>query len=281
MTCSLSIGLFDESTRSNLDQFLRQFCELVSDELGNGLTATPEKIDAFWKSRYSPNVNCKRFFENFLLPQLDIPLVLALDDVDEVFSNHGVAKEFLKLLREWHEKAKTSKPWAKLRIVLAYSTDSYIVMDTNSSPFNVGLEIELREFMAEEVINLADCHGLSWDRVTVDRLMDMVGGHPYLIRVALYDIACQDQTLDQLLKDAPTEAGVYKNHLRRHLHNLKENPKLAAAMKAVVEANQPVCLDSESAFKLYGLGLVRLQGNEAIPRFKLYRQYFCDRLRDS
>jgi hypothetical protein len=273
-TVLVSIGRFDESTRSNLDQFLRQFCELVSDELGNGLTATPEKIDAFWKSRFSPNINCQRFFENFLLPQLDIPLVLALDDVDEIFSNHRVAKEFLKLLREFHEKAKTRKLWAKLRLVVAYSIDAYVVMDSNSSPFNVGLEIELREFTPEEVVKLASRYELSWNRATINRLMDMVGGHPSLIRVALYHIACRHQTLHQILKDAPTEAGIYADDLRRHLQNLKENPKLAASMKAVVEANQPICLDSESAFKLYGLGLVRLQGNEAIPSFELYRQYF-------
>ena len=279
-TVLVSLGLFDEETRSDLDQFLRQFCEVVSDELGNELDISPETIDAFWKSRYSPNVNCKRFFEKFLLPKLEIPLVLALDDVDEIFPNHGVAKEFLKLLREWHEKAKTSQLWAKLRMILAYSTDAYVVMDTNSSPFNVGLEVELREFTAEEVLNLASCHGLSWDSATVDRLMEVVGGHPYLIRVALYHVACQDQTLEQLLQDASTEAGIYKNHLRRHLQNLKNNPKLAAAMKAVVEANQPICLESEPAFKLYGLGLLRLQGNEATPRFELYRQYFGERLRD-
>jgi hypothetical protein len=40
-------------------------------------------------------------------------------------------------------------------------------------------------------------------------------------------------------------------------------------------------LDAELAFKLDSMGLVQLQGNEAIPRCDLYRNYFRDRLGDS
>lgn len=43
--------------------------------------------------------------------------------------------------------------------------------------------------------------------------MAMVGGHPFLLRVAMYRIARKDTTLDVFLQTAPTEAGAYGDHL--------------------------------------------------------------------
>jgi serine/threonine-protein kinase len=110
--------------------------------------------------------------------------------------------------------------------------------------------------------------------------MKMVGGHPYLVRVALYHLAQQQLTLAQLVAIAATEAGIYGDHLRRHLWNLQQHPELAAAFSKVVKTSEPVELESVLAFKLHSLGLVQLQRNEVTPRFELYRQYFRDRLLD-
>ena len=108
--------------------------------------------------------------------------------------------------------------------------------------------------------------------------MSIVGGHPYLIRVALYHMATGQLTLEQFLTLAPTEAGLYGDHLRRHLWHLQQHPELAAALTRVVTTDAPVELESVLAFKLHSLGLVHLQGNFVTPRFDLYRQYFYERL---
>ncbi len=87
-------------------------------------------------------------------------------------------------------------------------------------------------------------------------------------------------TLEQLLQVAPTDKGLYADHLSHHLQNLIENGDLMATFKQVVTANSPVQLESISGFKLHSMGLVHLEqpGNEATPRCDLYRQYFRDRL---
>lgn len=73
---------------------------------------------------------------------------------------------------------------------------------------------------------------------------------------------------------APTEAGIYANHLRERWLNLQGNYQLAAAYKSVVNAQTPVPLEPVQAHQLQSMGLVKLQGNEAEPRCCLYRQYF-------
>ena len=112
--------------------------------------------------------------------------------------------------------------------------------------------------------------------------MAMVGGHPYLVRLALYYIAQGDLTLKQLLEEAPTDGGIYGEHLRRHLWNLQQHPDLAEGFHQVVRTEQPVRLPAMLAFKLNGMGLVNLQGNDVMPRHEsLYRPYFQTRLRIS
>ena len=122
--------------------------------------------------------------------------------------------------------------------------------------------------------------GLRWGEGDVEALMAMVGGHPYLVRLALYHLAQQDMTLAELLTDAPTDAGIYGEHLRRHLWNLQQHPDLAAALEDVIISDNPVELKPMLAFKLNGMGLVNLQGNAVVLRHdRLYRPYFRSRLR--
>ncbi|NEQ54971.1 MAG: molecular chaperone Tir, partial [Leptolyngbya sp. SIO3F4] len=106
----------------------------------------------------------------------------------------------------------------------------------------------------------------------------LIGGHPYLVRFAFYHIVQRELTWERLLKSAPTEAGIYGDHLRRHLWNLNRDPVLAAAYSQVLANQEPVSLESAHVFKLHSLGLVKLQGNGVVPSFELYRQYFSDRL---
>jgi hypothetical protein len=152
-------------------------------------------------------------------------------------------------------------------------------MDTNSSPFNVGLAVDLAEFTSSQMLDLAARHGLNWETGEVEQLMAMVGGHPYLVRLSLYRIAQGDLTLAELLAEAPTDAGLFGEHLRRHLWNLQQHPELAQAFHQVIFSDRPVILEPMLAFKLNGMGLVELKGNEVIPRHdRLYRPYFRSRL---
>jgi hypothetical protein len=187
------------------------------------------------------------------------------------------------MLRTWHEDAKTRQLWGQLRLVVLH-TEVYRELDINQSPFNAGIEIKLTDLNQNQVLSLAQQYGLDWGAAKVKQLMDVVGGHPYLVKEALEQVRRQDITLEQLLQSAPTISGIYRDHLGRHWRNLQQDSQLAQAFKKVVTANAPVELNSELnadiAVKLDDLGLVKLQSNRVMPRYELYRQYFCDRLRD-
>ncbi|MBE9039427.1 AAA-like domain-containing protein [Oscillatoriales cyanobacterium LEGE 11467] len=276
-TAPLSFQHADTAVFTNLNQLLQWFCAKISRKL-----RLPYQVDDRWSSYFGSKDNCTAYFEDCLLCDTEAPLVLGLDEVDRVFQHPKIADDFFGLLRAWYEEAGygdgNSKLWQQLRLVVVHSTEVYVPLNVNQSPFNVGLPIELPEFNLGQVRDLTQRHGLQWSRTQVERLMGWVGGHPYLVRLALYHISQGQLTLDELLQTAATEAGLYGDHLRRHLWSLQKHPELASAFGRAIASSTAVELESAIAFKLHSMGLVHLQGNYVTPRFELYRQYFVDRL---
>ncbi|MGB3301018.1 MAG: AAA-like domain-containing protein [Phormidesmis sp.] len=272
-TVRLSFEMADNKALNNLDDFLQWFCASVTEELDMA-----DRLADYWQGARGIVRRAQRYFERYLLTELDRPMVLGLDDVDQVFEHEAIATDFFGMLRVWHEEGKTSPLWRKLHLVIVHSKEVYIPLSINRSPFNVGLPIELRELNSAEVSALIERHRLTLSATQQQQLVTLVGGHPYLLRVALYQLGRSRITLTELMAQAPTEGGLYSDHLRRHLLNLEADEALVAAFQQVIEADQPVRIGSTAAFKLHSMGLVKRQGNEVVPLCDLYRQYFQSRL---
>jgi hypothetical protein len=159
--------------------------------------------------------------------------------------------------------------------VVVHSTEIYIPLQINQSPFNVGLPIQLHNFSQVEVQQLARSYGVDWeDGVAARQLMDLVGGHPALVNLALYHLSREDMTLAQLLKTAPTTSGIYQHHLQRHWVRLESQPELLLALNAVMNATEPISLEPIVAYKLSSMGSIELCDDRAIPSCELYRLFF-------
>ncbi len=259
---------------SDLEQFLRWFCAVIAEELSLDIP-----MDAIWKSSALGNKRkCTNFFQKHVLPQIKEPLILGLDEVDLVFQHLKIAQDFFALLRAWHERGKNQVTWQGLRLVIVHSREVYIPLDMHQSPFNVGMPVELSEFSISQVDDLAKRHGLMLSDSEIYSLTDMVGGHPYLVRVALRELARGRLTLPQFLRVAPTEEGPYDDHLRRHLANLHSDEKLVSAIEEMINSDRPVVIATDEVFQLDSMGLVQRQGNAAAPLCDLYKQYFRERL---
>ena len=269
----LSFQRADTSLLNDLEDFMKWFCASVTEALD-----LPDRLNSYWKGSGGIIGRCQRYFDRYLLPEVGGPLVLGLDEVDQVFEHPETATNFFGMLRDWHEQGKIEPRWGDLRLVIAHSKEVYVPLSINQSPFNVGVPIELRELNQAEVEDLVHRHGLKFSNSDLADLMQFFGGHPYLLRVALHQIALGRRTLAGLLREGPTEGGLYNDHLRRHLNNLYENPELVSALQEALSSDRPVMIGSTEAFKLSSMGLVKYRGNEVIPFCELYREYFSKRL---
>ena len=259
----------DSAIFDDLDLFLQWFCASIASELD-----LDDNLEPYWQGVLGSKNKCTKYFQRYLLTATEYPLVLGLDEVDLIFQYPKIASDFFGLLRAWHEKAKNEDVWKKLRLVIVHSKEVYIPLNINQSPFNVGLPIELPELNLSQIADLVQRHQLDWQPTQVKQLMLLTGGHPYLVRQALYQIARGRMNWDTLLQLAPTEGGIYGDHLRRQLGNLKEDPELLEAYKELVQSDRPLQLDSQISFKLRSIGLVKFVGNQVVPMCNLYYQYF-------
>jgi transcriptional regulator with XRE-family HTH domain len=273
-TVHLDLNLVDANKFQDLNVFLRWLCSIASKSLD-----IEPQLDQCWDEEIGSKLSCTFYFQTYILEALNNPFILSFDELNRVFEYPKLAQEFLPLLRYWHETAQYNPVWQKLRLFLDYSTDIYVPLNLNRSPFNIGLPIQLPEFTREQIEELAALYGLDWQQGNqAQKLMEIIGGQPALVNIALYYLSQEELTLEQLLEQASTERGIYRDHLREKLDDLQQNPDLAALFAQILTAQTVVDLPPTVAYKLESLGLIKLTPDGAILSRELYRQYFIENL---
>lgn len=278
-TVTLDFQQADKVIFTSLDKFLRWFCANVSREL-----QLEPKLNDYWDEDMGSKVSCSIYFQHYLLSALETPLVLVLNEVDWVFEYEEIAGELLPLVRSWYEQAKGVEIWQKLRLILVYSTEILVPIKLTQSPFNIGLPIKLPPFTKEQVQDLGLRHGLDWTNGKVESLMALVGGYPYLVRLAFYHLVGKgglERDLEKLLEEAPTEAGIYHEYLKQYVLALRDESPLQDAFYKVINATSYVKLEPVLAYKLQSMGLINLEGDRSTPACELYRLYFRQYLKTS
>jgi hypothetical protein len=179
------------------------------------------------------------------------------------------------MLRYWHEETNNLEVWQKLRLILANSTEVYIKLDANQSPFNVGKQIKLPGFNQEQILLITQAYGLASDSSLADKLIDLVGGHPYLVRLALEALSKGNVSQERLFAAAITQGGIYSSHLLHHWDNLQRQPQLAQGLQEVIKSSLGVELEPILSYKLESMGLVILEGNRAKVSCQLKSPNIC------
>jgi len=271
-TIKLSLQSITDELYQDLDKLLRWFCQESCRQLKlPGISDS--QLNDFWSDDYDSKMNARHYFEDQLLPHIDHAVVIAIDEVDRLFVHPKVASEFFGLLRNWHEDGKNpGEIWYKLRLILVHSREVYIQLNANQSPFNVGTGIDLPHFNRQQTQQLVKAHGLHWTDTELDKLIDLLGGQPYLLRRCLYEIICRsDETLQSIIDNAHTDAGIFVDHLHNHQKNI-QNHQLASELSQIVHADYPIEVPHQ--FALIGMGLVIAEKNAVRPSCDLYRRYF-------
>lgn len=283
-TAAIDLQQADTETLADSHAFLRWFCAVLSLKL-----ELDSNLDHYWDDLLGSKLSTTLYLRESMLPQLHRPLVLVINEVERVFEYPNTARTLLPLLRSWHEAAQHDDVWKQLRLVVAYSTDAYLPLDINQSPFNVGLPLTLPEFNREQVQTLATLYPVNWQEGDCDRLLALIGGNPSLVGLALYHLH-QGMSLDDLLSSACTLEGIYRNHLQRLLAQLNANPQWVDRLEPLIRLEgaytlrhgyasgerriNQIALDPILAYKLEGIGLIKPTSDGWQLSCELYRIAF-------
>ena len=279
-TAFVDIRQADVDVLEDPDCFLRWFCWTIDQQLNLDCD-----FDHHWFDSAGSKLSCTTYMQEHFLCNSNLSLVVAIDTVHHLVGHLPIASEFFSMLRSWYEMARVRSDWQKLRFLMTYGTEVELPLQAHQSPFNVGLPLDLPYFTESQVAELAKCYDLA--TVDIDGtfspqpLLDLVGGHPYLIQLAFYWLQTGRCNFAQLLQDAATNQGIYQEHLRHLLSDLQQDDVLMHSFYQVVSSAAPVRLPSQIAFCLEGKGLVTLQNGQALPSCELYRKYFLTHLDDA
>jgi hypothetical protein len=267
---STDLQKFNAESFRTVDRLYQGMGESMADQLD--LPVTPAET---WDPRRGPNANFERYVRREVLAKAGAPLAWGLDEVDRLFAI-PFGTEVFGLLRSWHNERALDPtgPWSKLTIAIAYATEAHLfIRDMNQSPFNIGTRLGLEDFTALQVAELNRRYRSplkSQDELT--RFCRLAGGHPYLVRRGLHEMATRKMAFDSFEEQASRDEACYGDHLRRMLVLLVRDASMAEAMRGVL--NNQSGLPAESFARLRSAGLVLGHSPEdARPRCRLYASY--------
>ena len=263
----------DPIVLEDLDHFLRWFCWAV----GQQLNLAP-KFAEYWFESAGSKLSCTTYMQEYFLRQSKSPIVIAIDTVHHLVEYPHIAKNFFAMLRSWYEQSRVRDDWQKLRLIIAHVAELELQLPSNQSPFNVGLPLDLPWLTPTQVNDLAERYELHQvgicDFCTLQPLLNLIGGHPYLLQLAFYWLRSGHVSLVQLLQEAGTDKGIYGDYLRGLWRDIQRDNTLMAAFQQVLLTPEPTHLNVKMAYRLEDMGLVQIHGVKASLQCELYRQYF-------
>jgi len=266
-------GQFELKNLQDLGTLLNAICSIASDSL-----SVENNLEDFWKENSSSDIkqNTHNYFK-YLLVNTTTSIVLMMDEINLLTGNQEVAFEFFSLLESWHRNSKESDVWERLKIVLAYSTEVYYKLE--NSLFNRSCKINLQDFTLQEIEFLRDLYNLNsiWQTGDTRKLYNLLGGHPYLIHKAIYEIADQKLTVSQFIDEALIKR-YYADYLNTELIYLIEHSQKGEVFRDILDQKKIHRNKYLICENLRDIGLIKGNFPNYQSRNNLYTKFFMDKL---
>ena len=153
------------------------------------------QLTEFWNGHSDLSVTQRftQFFEAVVLPQIEAPIVVFVDEIDSTLSL-GFTDDFFIAIRYFYTARAQNPAFNRLSFVLVgVATPSELISDQKRTPFNIGERVDLTDFTFNEALPLAQGLGLpeAEGPQVLRWVLAWTGGHPYLTQRLCKEIAEQ------------------------------------------------------------------------------------------
>ncbi len=262
----VDFGILEEDLLTERTVFLTEVMGHILDELD-------------LKLQLPPTLSARtltRFMQHEILPRTPNGLALIFDAADRIIGR-AYKRDFFGMLRGWHNRrAQEPHIWERLDLVVVMASDPWMLIDEPmESPFNVATPLTLPPLTIPQIQDLGERHGIAMTNVDATLVARLLGGQPYLTRLAFYRMVGGRGISLTAIDDSAVELdGPFGEHLRSILVSLRHRPdlKLVEAMKQVERLGS---VPDEVTFeRLAAAGLVRREGGRVVPSNMLYARFF-------
>jgi hypothetical protein len=254
------------------DDFLKYFASTITRKL----RMDEDVVNKIWQQKLGSQDKLVKVMEEHVLPTSDRQIILAMDEADRLLTV-PFHSDFFALMRSWHNNRAVDPLWNKLNLAMVIATEPYLLISNpNQSPFNVGVKLNPEDFNPEQVQDLNHRHGDPIKERDMPTFFELLSGHPYLTRKALYLLVSEHWTWENLYKSAADDQGPFADHLRRQLWFIREDNTLQETLRQILHTNK--CDNDKVLWRLLRAGLVKGMGDLYYCRCGLYEKYFHERL---
>lgn len=268
----LSMRQLDASAFASHEEFLKMWARNILLAEGASHHESAEKLlETAWnKGAATAPIKFRRLLSAYLTtPQPDRKhLALLIDDVD-IVAQQSFAAEFFAFLRSLLENPSL-RNGKYLSLILSTKRSIQFAERSDSSPFSSLVHlIELPDFDLTQAKVMSERSGLDWSGDSLQNLSNLIGGHPYLLRIAITASSQQGMSIDQLL--APG-ASVFESYLRDREVELQKDPELYDGLQRILR-DRSTKISRFVAESLEAMGFIVADGLSMRawrPRYALY-----------
>lgn len=192
-------------------------------------------------------------------------LVLVIENVDAViFSKLSIARKLSSLSKLEEE------PWTRLRLLFTASSSRQELRE--NGVIDIDSFISLDEFNRAQIEQLAALHGFG--SKDVEDLWELVGGHPYLIRLGLFQSYVQGISPAELI----SQDEVFTRHKEAMMRSIKEHHFNSLDNQRIFKSNLSSLKFKECLFPSPVIldfckrGILRQGKENYYPRCLLYKE---------
>lgn len=263
----IELGTFGPEAQVSYEDFLYELASRIVE----GVEGEESWLEEAWSRSQTPARRVTWLLKAKALHTVTGRLILAIESADQL-PRFNFWEEILRLLRAWAQESEAA-PWDRLRIAVAISTEPTLLREEiHRSPFfNAAMLVRLEDLGEAQVEELTGLYRLRWGKEDRLKLMQLVGGHPYLLRLAMYESALRGTQVSRIAEDALRDGGIYRDFLEQLRRKL--GPELLGAIGDVL-AGRVGQLHPDTEDRLRGAGLLRGHPGTYRIRYPLYESYF-------
>jgi AAA-like domain/CHAT domain len=261
--------IVDRRSTENEDTFYKLFCRELTDQLRKGSDFL-DSLDTIWQGEMTNSQRCASYMTEHILP-MHCHLVLVMEEVDIIY-DMKLRSDFFAMLRSWHDYRGWDFIWKKLDLVILHEMEPLI---DKGSPFSVK-DILLSDFTLAEVQELNNKHGSPLGHEHLQKLHELLNGHPALVQMALSWVAYQDRGFESLRERRLEYDGPFGQHLHERLNRVSEKKEWKEKLRQIIRNDGT--LTNPITRRLIAEGLIRYGKGEHkaihVARCELYREFF-------
>ena len=147
-------------------------------------------LETWWESKhlFTPLKRLNDFISNVLLTEISQPIVIFVEEIDNLLNLDFKADDFFMMIRSFYENRAQEPRFQRLSFAfVGVTTPRDLIQGHNHSAFNIGVAIALDGFLLEEVQPLAiGLEGKAIDPTAVMvEVLRWTGGQPFLTQKLL------------------------------------------------------------------------------------------------